>query len=118
MDKEILVWLNPQASGMEVQMRRLAVVALTTLILLSLVAATCDGGVSGKYVNENEPTVSLLLLGDGTYELREEGEDTWKGVWEVKDDTLVLEYGGVTLFEFDIRGNKLIGRLGDFWVKE
>jgi len=94
-------------------MRSVLLVLLTTLLLLGLVAGSCGGGISGRYVNEDEPTVSVLIMEDGTYELREEGRETTKGVWEVEGDTLILD----KIFEFQIWENKLV-LMGQFWVKE
>ena len=94
------------------------VIALVALILISLIAVSCSSGVSGKYINEHESTEYILIMEDGTYQMgKEGGEGTLQGVWEVKDDTLILNWGSLT-FEYEIRGNKLVDYGGIFWVKE
>jgi hypothetical protein len=107
-------------------MKKSLIVLGIVLILLSSIAVSCGGklGICGKYVNEENPEEYLVLEKDGTFILRQyefgllRGKtlETYKGEWDLVDDTLILSWMGFAV-ECEVRGNKIIDDEGKVWVK-
>lgn len=98
--------------------RKCLLIGLAVMLLVTLGGAISCGtiGVSGTYVNEDNPDEYLELNEDGTFYLKEYGISV-TGEWEVKGDELRLSWMGFVVTG-QIKGNKIYDQDGKVWVKE
>jgi len=86
------------------------------LVTLGIMIGCGTGGISGTYVNEDNPEEYLKLNEDSTFYLEEYGISV-TGEWEVKGGELKLSLMGIVVTA-EIKGNKIIDEEGKVWVKK
>ena len=91
--------------------------ALMLLVVLGGTFGCGAGGISGTYVNEDNPNEYLELNEDGTFYLKEIGLG-FDGEWEVKDNELRLHLTMGLVATAEIKGNKIYDEEGKVWVKK
>ncbi len=100
-------------------MKRLIIgLLLVVILLVSLGGVVSCGkvGITGTYVNQDNPDDYLELEADGTYYLYEDGIGL-TGEWETSGNELRLELWGFVVTG-EIRGNDIIDPNGQVWVKQ
>lgn len=100
-------------------MRKRIVVLVAVLciaILIGIVMLYEGGGVSGTYVNKDNPSEYLELKREGTFYLKEMGIGV-TGKYEVKGDEITLFLPMGLAAKGEIKGNTIIDEEGKIWVK-
>lgn len=110
--------------------RKLLFTGIAIVIVVCLVAAAGCGtaSIAGTYVNQGNPEQYLELKKDGTFWITL-GNNTSRGEWDLKDDTLratITSGGGGITLTGQVRGNEIVdltgshgyGQVGTVWVKQ
>jgi hypothetical protein len=100
-------------------MKKLIVIGvLVCLAILAGIVTLYRGvGVSGTYVNKDNPSEYLELKRDGTFYLKEMGMG-FTGEYEIKGDKITLYLPLGLAAKGEIRGDIIIDEEGKIWVKK
>jgi len=87
-------------------------------VLFSVASVGCGGGTTdeGKFVREGHPEDYLQLMADGSF-FHEEGGRAYSGTYKIYETEIILTLPSGTANKVTIKGDVLIDREGERWVK-